>query len=102
MQIEITERIEQVRIIDIELPYYYKFDLSEDRSNDVIYGKIEAQKHSSVQERKSDADSFELETEEYNSIKQTGLANYFQPKYKSSKEEYEAVKQRALDFLKTL
>jgi hypothetical protein len=42
MKVELTKRIEQTVIIDIELPYYFEHDISGDFGSSVIYGKIEA------------------------------------------------------------
>ena len=101
MQVEITKQVQQVEIIEVELPYYYKHDLMSDYGNSVIYGKIEEKLCTSIQENKNydGEEKYEIEKEEHHSIKNSGLSSYFDKKYKSNKEEFEAVKERCMSFL---
>ena len=100
-KVEITKQVPQVEIIEIELPYYYKHDLTSDYGKSVIYGKIEEKVCTSIQEtQKYDGeDQYEIESQEHHSIKNSGLASYFNEEHKSSKEEFEAVKLRCLRLL---
>lgn len=101
MQIEITKEIQQIEVIEVELPYYYKHDLISDHNDSVIYGKIEENTCTSIQETKNyDGDEkYEIEKEEYYSIKNSGFSCYFDEKFKSTKEEFELVKKRCTAFL---
>lgn len=101
MQVEITKQITQLEIIEVELPYYYKHDLMSDYGDSVIYGKIEEKLCTSIQETKNydGEEKYEIEKEEHYSIKNSGLSCYFDTKHKSSKEEFESVKERCLSFL---
>ena len=101
MQVEITKQVPQVEIIEVELPYYYKHDLTSDYGDSIIYGKIEEKLCTSIQETKNygGEEKYEIEKEEHHSIKNSGLSSYFDKKYKSTKEEFEAVKERCLSFL---
>jgi hypothetical protein len=45
MKIEIIKTIEQKEIIDVEFPYYYKYDLMLDHCDSIIYGKINKNSH---------------------------------------------------------
>lgn len=103
MQVEITKTVKQVEIIDIELPYYYKHNLMSDYRISVIYGKIDEKLCTSIHEDEYyDGDTkYEIEKEEHSSIKNSGLSAYFDKKHQSSKEEFEAVKERCLSFLKS-
>lgn len=101
MQAEITKQVPQVEIIEVEFPYYYKHDLMSDYGDSVIYGKIEEKMCTSIQETKNHdgEEKYEIEKEEHHSIKNSGLSSYFDKKHQSSKEEFEAVKERCLSFL---
>nr|WP_294922162.1 hypothetical protein [uncultured Flavobacterium sp.] len=102
MEIEITEIVKNVKVIDVELPYYYKHDLFAEYGESIIYGKIEATKETSIHESETPegGKKYEIEIEEYDSIKNSGLASYFNPEFKSTVNEYEAAKQRVSLFLK--
>jgi hypothetical protein len=100
MKIEITEKIDIVKEIEIDLPYYYKHDLSGDRGSSIIYGKITETKVFSIQEKEHSEIAFEFEIDEYPSLKQSGLTGYFKSEYKSTKSEYEEALKRANEFIK--
>ncbi len=74
----------------------------DDHADNVIYGKIEEFKSYSIQEidRYEAEKSYEIEIDEHVSIAKSGLSNYFNDRFKSSKEEYELAKERALEFIK--
>lgn len=100
MKIEITKQVSVIETIEIELPYYYKYNLGSDYGTVVSYGKIEEKRCTSIEEIQcNNEEKYEIEKEEYESIKNSGFACYFEQKYTSTKEEYEAVKQRCLLFL---
>lgn len=101
MKIEITETVEKVSVIDVELPYYYKHDLMSDYGDSVIYGKIEAKLHTAIQETENyDGErKFEIEKEEHSEIKNSGLASYFGKEHQSNQKEFEAAKQRCMLFV---
>ena len=101
MKVEITKQVTKLEIIEVELPYYYKVDLMSDYDDSVIYGKIEEKLCTSIKETKNDdgEEKYEIEKEEHHSIKNSGLSSYFDKRHKSSKEEFEAVKERCLSFL---
>ena len=95
MKIEITKHEPVKRVIEVEFPYYYKHDMYPDYGESVIYGKIiNEYKEITIHEREDRDEhlSFEIEEDSMSS-------SYFDEKYKSSKEEYELAKRRALDFL---
>ncbi len=107
MLVEIKENIKRVVTIDIELPYYYKHELSTgDEFGDgmtVVYGKIEDTKCSTIQETsRNNVDTYEIEIEKYNSIKTSGISSYFSDYYKSNKDEYDGVKDSCKKFLDKL
>lgn len=100
MKVEITKTVKKIEEIDIELPYYYKHDLESEYSDSVIYGKIELNSSSSIQETEDryGEKCYEIKKEEYSYIKNSGLASYFNEEYKSNKKEFEDVKLRCLSF----
>ena len=66
-----------------------------------MYGKIEAKLHTSIHEIKGydGRDSYEIEKNKHYSIENSGLSSYFDDEHQSSREEFEAVKERCLSFL---
>lgn len=101
MQVEIIKIIQQVELIEVELPYYYKHDLMSDYGDSVIFGKIEEKLCTSIHEIENydGEEKYEIQKNEHHSIKNSGLASYFDKKYNSTIDEYEAVKERCITFL---
>jgi hypothetical protein len=95
MKIEITRKIEQKEIIEIEFPYYYKHDLMLDESDSVIYGKIEEEKHTAIQISNDyrGAEEFSVEVEKRKAVT---LDCYLTDEYKSDEAEYLAAKTKLL------
>ena len=87
-----------MEIIEVELPYYYTNDLMYDHAGIAVCGKIEENVHTCITEiltYYSGEFKYELECEAYNS----SLSGYFGQEYVSTKEEYESVKKRCVEFL---
>lgn len=101
MQVEIKKQVTQIEIINIELPYYYKYDLMSDYGDNIIYGKIEKDFHVAIKENKNydGKCEYEIEREEHDSIKESGLSCYFDKKYLSNQLEFEKAKNRCFMFL---
>ena len=101
MEITLIKQIPQIETIEVELPHYYKHDLTDDYSDLIIYGKIEEKLHTSFHETKryDGMEAYEIEKERHSSIENSGLSDYFDEEYQSNKEEFEAVKERCLLFL---
>ena len=101
MKITLIKQIPQIETIEVELPYYYKHDLMDDYGDSIIYGKIEEKLHTSIHETKryDSKEAYEIEKEEHHSIENSGLSSYFEDEHQSSREEFEAVKERCLSFL---
>ena len=101
MKITLTKLIPQKETIEVELPYYFKHDLSDDYGESIIYGKIEEKLYTSIHEteRYHGKESYEIEKKEHYSIETSGLSSYFEDEHQSSREEFEAVKERCLSFL---
>lgn len=99
--IEIIETTRQKKTIFIEFPYYYEHDLMIDDGDSIIYGKIEEGFHTTIHENESYnwnlKWTYEIEQEKILSF--GALSSYFDPKFKSSKDQYEKAKQRAFEFL---
>lgn len=101
MKITLIKQIPQEVIIEVELPYYFKHDLSDDYSESIIYGKIEEKLYTTIRETKryAEEETYEIEKEKHISIALRGLSSYFEDEHLSSREEFEAVKERCLLFL---
>jgi hypothetical protein len=97
MKIEITTTKIVKETIDVEFPYYYKHDLMSDYGENVIYGKITEDYAYTIQEIENYDGKLAFELE-----KDTWDGSYFKEEYKSTKEEYEDAKRRALEFFNCL
>jgi len=99
MKIQIEEKVK--REIEVEVPYYYKHDLTdyEYENTSVIYGKITETESFTVHEKIRDSGNiiYEIEKE-----KRWGDGSYFSDKYKSTIGEYEEAKERAKKFFNVL
>ncbi len=104
IKIEITINQEVTKTVTVELPYYYYQNLESDHSDSKIYGKIEETKHTCIQENYvyGGKTSYEIESEEHNSIKGSGLGCYFQDKHSSTEKEYQEAKKRCQSFIEGL
>lgn len=94
MKIEITKPVETTEVIEIELPYYFKWDLSDVSYTPVgyvIYGKIVENCQFLITHHLDD-NKFVIERED---IKEY----YCKPEYKSSNKEFEAARSKALELL---
>jgi len=93
MKLEITRKVEQKEIVEIELPYYYKHDLMLDEVDVVIYGKVEENKCTAIQISQGRELEFELSVERRPAA-QYGC--YMADEYKSNEAEYLAAKVKLL------
>lgn len=99
MKIEIIETIEKKRSINISLPYYYKHDLMLDEMDSVIFGKIEAEKTTTIQitdHYLNSAVEYELKVEKCTPNRH---ACYLTDEYKSSEIEYLSAKEKMFNAL---
>ena len=102
MKIEITKNVQQVEIIEVELPYYYTNDLMYDHAGIAVCGKIEENVHTCVKETlnyRTGEFSYTIERTGYTTLNKSNLSRYFEQEYVSTKENYEAVKKRCVEFL---
>lgn len=101
MEITLVKQTTQLVTVEVELPYYFEHDLSDDYGESIIYGKIEEKLYTTIHESKryGDLATYEIEKEEHVSIALRGLSSYFEEEHQSTKEEFEAAKQRCLKFL---
>jgi hypothetical protein len=101
MKIEVTRTKRVKEEIEVEIPYYYKHDLTDyDYENtSVIYGKITENEIFTIHEKIRDNGNviYEIEKE-----KRWGDGSYFAEKYKSTNGEYEEAKERAKQFFNVL
>jgi hypothetical protein len=95
MKIDITKIIAVNKTIEIDYPYYYKDDRMLDHARNVVFGKI--------------VDDIVYEIEYYESYRGGGISysltkddrndRYFDEEYRSTEQEYNDAKDRALKFL---
>ena len=104
MKVEIKETVSVVKTIDVDLPYYYKHDFDMMTGDCVLYGKIESDKATTIQEGGTyqGAIKYEVEIEEHLSIKTSGLSGYFNDEYKSNESEFLEAKERMMEFMKQI
>ena len=97
MIVEITKKVEVRETVDIEFPYYFRHDLSNDLSDSVIFGKIEERCITTIHiTTQSDVTSVEVErSDQY--FKYSSC--YFDPQYKSSATAYAEAKIQAMRIL---
>jgi len=99
MKVEITKNVTVVETIEVELPYYFKYDVGE-YGRSTIYGKIDENKETTIQESEQDNErKYEIEVETFSSLKNSGSGCWFKPEYKSTKTDFYEAKSRAQDFL---
>lgn len=86
--------------VDVELPYYYKHDLMIDHTDIVIYGKIEADKITTIKidTHPGRSDSCEIEVTKESFADRFNSHCYLAKEYVSNEQEY----QQALDKLKLM
>lgn len=100
MKIEILENIQQKKIVDIELPYYFKDDLYLDSHECIIYGKVEEKRISKITINTEWGGSIsEIQIENHSGGVKYTLGSYYDDRYKSSKSEFENAKQEALAYI---
>lgn len=102
MEISIDKWVLTNVIVNAELPYYYEHDLANDGEGPVIYGKIEDDKCTTIEEYYKDnkINQYTFKIDRYKSIKTSNLACYFKPEYKLSMLDYELVIKRFNEFVK--
>ena len=92
MEIEINVISKIKKKININLPYYYEHNLSSDRYDSVLYGKICEKETTTIQitnQYLHDVISYEIEIAKCNPAKND---SYFTDEHKSSESEYLAAK----------
>lgn len=98
MKIKVRKSIETLEEIDVDFPYYYKYDACSDSGTYLIFGKITGEEVLSIDES-IDYDGqakYEFEKEKFN----LGFSSYItDDDHKSSQQEFEAAKERAVLFL---
>lgn len=101
MKIEVTKTLKSTDTIEVDLPYYYRHDLLTDHADCIIYGKIEEDKHTSIQinQQYSCSQSFSVEIEIENTS-WFSLSCYLSNEYKSDEKTYTDAKNKALEIIK--
>lgn len=100
MKVKIFKRIVEEKVIDIEVPFYYRHDLSDDHPKNVIYGKITETKHKTIQlgSKFGRKDFAKFNVEEFDvNHGFLNLAEYLtNVKYESNETEWEQAKKEAV------
>lgn len=99
MQIEITKTEYKNIFIDVEIPYYFKQDLSDEKDY-IIFGRIDHDKCTTIRYLADGIrTSFEIEVEKHKTIKNSGLGAYFDNEFKSSELEFSSWEAKAKVFV---
>lgn len=86
--------LEVIKTVDIDFPYYYRHEIDSDFGESVIYGKCLEEYMISIHESHTVyEDSFEMEVSTRNDN------SYYDEKFLTTKEEYEAAKLRMIQFI---
>lgn len=101
MKVIITETLRKEKEIEVDLPYYFRHDLSDGNYTSVCYGKITERKCVMVTESQGNEYSFRIEADYFDSIAESGYGSYFEEQHKSTEGIFEAMKKRATDFITT-
>ena len=99
VQVKIREHKLVERMIDIVLPYYYKHEIYLDDYTHHIYGKIDGNITTTIQEGiyTNDRTTFEVEKENW-----SGDGCYITDEHKSNELEYNKAKERLETFFNCL
>ena len=111
MRIEIVELTKTKKIIDIELPYYFKDDSMGDEDHTVTYGKLEEKifteitlifhRRGEFQSAEIEIKTIDLELELSVTDGWHAISRYLKDMYKSNKAEYLTAKRKALSLFAT-
>jgi len=91
--------------IDIELPHYYKCVLRKiitgENKKETIYGKIKENETTTITKTEyiSGEVAYKFRIQHYLSLQDPFFSHYLQDEYKSNENEYNAIKNEALEFL---
>ncbi len=86
MKIEITKNVTVKETVEIELPYYYEYDVGGDDYSCVIFGKIEENRKTTIAVKSSfGSRAYDLEIEDY-SLK--SITDQFDERHKSTEGEF--------------
>ena len=100
MKIKIEKKV--IKEINMELPYYYKSEHSDENGAHDYYGKIE--KNSAVTIGKhlhyeDETENWEIEKHTFKAIEYSGYCCYFEKEHKSTGKEFRKAKVEALKFI---
>lgn len=98
-KITIRKHVTTQTEIEVDLPYYYKHDLSDDHGDSIIYGRIDGEISTAIHENESVYGDVKYEIEKE---KWTGDGSYFSDDHKSTELEYNKVKERLKKFFNCL
>lgn len=102
MKLEIKRKVEQTEIVDIDLPYYFKHDLSNDDAEYVIYGKVERTMCVKIKISRaynSRSHEFEIAIED---LPAAAYGCYMTHEHQSSEAEYLSAKTNLLEAIQEL
>jgi hypothetical protein len=104
MEVKISKKEHVIKTIDIEFPYYFEDDFSDDYDESGLYGKMEEESHDIIHICYSCGEVEEIIVKRvfHNLSQNPKLCEYFEDRYKSTKENYDRVLKRAKEFLDTI
>lgn len=106
MKVEITKCVHVKEEIEIELPYYYIKDFSDDNRSILYYGKIDKNMRIVIREERPYGDwediQFNIKKEVYTTLTEYTLGSCLDDTYRSTKEEFEDAKNGVLELMKSI
>lgn len=103
MKVKIKQNVCRVKVIEVDLPYYYKYEADLDNMESIEYGRVDEGSQVTITET-SDFDNekgFEINVLTYHSVDWVDSSVFAKDKI-STKEEYDSAKQRCAAFLNEL
>lgn len=95
MEIEIVETKKVKKIVNLDLPYYFRHDLD----NSIIYGKLDEKNSISIQITRSDRGELQSVEIEIEPIRWDYVSCYLKKEHKGSEAEYLDAKKEAFYLL---
>lgn len=104
MEVKISKKEHVIKTIDIEFPYYFEDDFSDEYDESGLYGKMEEERHTIIHIEHSCGEVKEIIVERSSHVlsQNSKLCGYFMDQYKSTKENYERARKQAKEFIDTI
>jgi hypothetical protein len=91
MEVKICKREHVLSTIEVEFPYYFESDYSDDYEDSWLYGKMEKNSHIiiHVTHKRDEVEEISIIRTTHNLSQDYDLCKYFEDQFKSTKENYD-------------